>query len=324
MNSNGKRVLLVAAAIVWPLVGGCGEKGSVVSLTYDRPAKFKIPAKVKRLAVAEFAGKTRRDERWGVVAADKLCAELAKANREFNRYELVDRRNLGKILTEQDIRIMNSEQAVKAGKLADVQAMIYGQVTVNVTDERLSRSYFDPFSRSMKKKDYTKRYCLVAVNLTMDDIDTAKTFHTFTLTKEFDSDKDKEGSSLGGVLGFSSDDPPPADQTVNQMLDLVVQQFVREISPHKVVVSVKLGNGKSEAVKTGNKLAKAGDYAEALEMYQAAMSERPDDDGAAFNAGVMYEALCDFSNAEKNYSKAISLKAKDEYIEARQRVRAEQ
>ena len=158
----------------------------------------------------------------------------------------------------------------------------------------------------------------------MDDVDTSKTFHTFTLSREFDSDKDGEKSSLGSVLGFSSSHPPPADQTVNQMLDLVVEQFVREISPHTVVVSVKLESGMTEAVKTASKLAKAEDYTGALEMYQAAMTERPDDDGAAFNAGVMYEAMCDFPNAGKYYFKAFKLNGKDKYIEARQRVRAEQ
>jgi tetratricopeptide (TPR) repeat protein len=176
----------------------------------------------------------------------------------------------------------------------------------------------------MKTKPYTKRYCLVSVNLTMTDIDTAKTIHTFTITKEFDSEKDGEKSAVGQFLGFSSDSPPPVDQTVNGMVDLVVQEFCQQISPHRQALSVKLEGGKTKAVEKGNTLAKAKDYPGALEMYEAGLAEKPDDDGAAFNAGVMYEAQGDFANAEKSYQKAFKLgDNKQKYADAKQRVRQE-
>lgn len=302
-------------------MAGCGEEAPI-ELSYVRPATYPIPEKIKRVAVAEFKS-TTPDPVWGGIASDKLASELDKVNREFNRYQLVDRRNLAKVMHEKDLQIMNSDTAVQAGKLADVQAMLYGTVAVKVTDERASRMVLDPFSQSMKEKYYTKRNCYVSVNITMTDVDTAATLHTFTLSKTFDSDKDAKGSALGKVMGFNSDNPPAASDTVNQLLDVVVADFIQQISPHRQVISERLESGKGPAVDKGNKLAKEKEYADALDQYRKAIKEHPDDDGAFFNAGLMCEALGDFDGAGDYYSKAVQMGDKEKYIKARKRVRAE-
>jgi tetratricopeptide (TPR) repeat protein len=91
-----------------------------------------------------------------------------------------------------------------------------------------------------------------------------------------------------------------------------------------VVVAETLGRGKSDAVKTGNKLAMAKDYAEAIEAYEAGLRECPDDHEAMFNAGLMYEAMGKFSEAEKQYDMAFKTKPQTQYVQARKRVRIEQ
>ncbi len=321
MGKHHTRILLGLLIVAAPMLVGCGEEAPI-ELSYVRPASFPIPEKIKRIAVAEFKC-TSEDPVWGGIASDKLASELDKVNREFNRYQLVDRRNLAKIMHEQDIKIMNSETAVQAGKLADVQAMVYGTVAVKVSDEQATRSVFDPFSRSMREKTYTKRNCYVSVNITMTDIDTASALRTFTLSKTFDSDKDGKSSALGKMMGFSSDNPPAASETVGQLLDVVVAEFIQQISPHRQAISERLESGKTSAVDKGNKLAKEKEYADALEQYRKAIRERSDDDGACFNAGLMCEALGDFDGATDYYSKAVQLGDKDKYIKARKRVKAE-
>ena len=316
---------LVAIFVAGPVLGGCSTQSDCsITLGYDRPAQKVIPEKIKRIAVAEFTGVSEADQRWGSIAADKLSDELGKWSGQFHRYELVDRRNLAKIMREQDIKLMTSDQeAVKVGKLANVQAMIYGNIRVNAKDERASRQQFDLLSRTTKTVYYTKRFVLVSVNLTMTDIDRGTVIHPLTLTKEFDSDKASAG--LARAFGFGSDTPPPVDQTVNQVMDEVVQEFAQQISPHRVDIKVTLEKGKSKSVQNGNVLAKTKDYAGALSLYKAGLAEVSNDDGAAFNAGVMCEATGDYAGADQFYLKAFGLcdnaKTKEVYAEARQRVR---
>lgn len=316
-------LLSLMLALLAPVLAGCGEE-TPIELTYVRPAKVEIPAKVKRLAVGQFNGISLADKRWADATADKLWAELDKWNREFRRYELVDRNNLAKILREQDIKIMTSDTAVQTGKLANVQAMIFGSVRVSARDEPGTRTYFDPFSQTMKTKSYTKRYCQVSVSMTVTDVDTGTSFYSKEITQGFDSDKDGESSGAAKFFGFSSDNPPPIDQTINQLVDKVVADFAGQVSPHRETIKEVLENGKTDAVVTGNKLAKHGDYQGALDMYKGAAAARGDDDGAVFNAGLMYEVLGDFPNAAESYFKAFQMdNRKEKYIKARARVRQE-
>lgn len=323
---------LAACLLAGIVTAGCGEETVTIQLSYVQQPRFQIPEKIQKIAVAQFAGKTPEDQQWGVVAADKLVGELDKANAEFKRYELVDRRNLAGILQEHDVQIMNATDAAKVEeklKIANVQAMIYGTVTVNARDERASREVLDIGSLagrsvSTKTKYYTKRYCYVSVNLTMDDVQTSKTIKTFTLQQAFDSEKDTGSSSLGKFVGFGSDNPPPVAETVDKVLTVCVEQFIKEISPHRVNEKVKLESGESPKVETGNKLAKAGEYADALALYRQAMAEKHGDYGAVFNAAVMCEALGDMKGAYELYSKAFQMNPKkDSCLECRKRVKAE-
>ena len=327
-NVVGVGMAIGVAALLW----GCGEGGpggsgkDSLSIRYDRPATYEIPAKVKSLAVAEFTGKTPEDERYGEIAAAKLESRLDEYNRQFNRYTLVDRRKLKAVMDERDMKlaIADTNQAVKIGKLASADAIIYGNVHAVIRSETGYRTAFDPLSRSTKTVPYTKRYCQATVNFTMVEVDTGKTLTSVTLTQQYDSEK-KKGSAamIGKLVGFGGDDAQVGDQVLNTLVDQCVDEFVARVSPHRVDVAEKLAKGKSKMVGAGNKLALSGDYDGALEYYRQGIAERPDDDGAYFNAGAVSEALGKYKQAMDYYAKAFSFKNDARYAAARQRVRVE-
>ena len=323
MKGFGRLLLCLCAIACLLWLGGCEDKP--ISLRYDRPAAYEIPASVKRIAVAEFGGTSAEDKKYGNIAADQVASLLDEFNKKYNRYQLVDRKRLRAILDERDMQmaISDSASAAEVGKLADVEGMIYGSVNVAHRDEQASRTSFDISSRMPKTIHYTKRYCMASVNFTLDDISTGKTLTTVTATREYDSDKDSKGgaSSLTKAMGFSSDNLPPPEQVLNRLIGECVEEFVQKISPHTIEVSVKMEKGKSKVVETGNKLARAGEYAEAMELYRQAVEAKGDDDGAMFDLGLMCEATRDFTQAEQWYSKAFALKDNEKYSTARARVR---
>ena len=329
MSATGRFFLLAVGSLLAAFPAGCGEEKSI-QISYDRPAAYDISANVRRLAIAEFGGTTTREKKWGDVASDLLASALDQYNREFHRYELVDRKRLKGIMDERDLQIAisDSSTSAQAGKLANVDAMIYGNVTVTIRDEHGTKNVFDPLSRSMKTVSYIKRFCMAAVNFTMDDVGTGKTLATVTATREYDSEKARKskggGAQIAGMLGMSGGDLPDPDQTVTGLIGECVEEFLSKVSPHRVNVAVKLQKGKSKFVDTGNKLAVAGEYKEALESYQRAIADRPDDDGALFNAGAMCEAMRDFAKAEEFYGKAFHARPDEKYAFARARVRGEQ
>jgi tetratricopeptide (TPR) repeat protein len=315
---------LVSAAGVFLI--GCGKR-HVLELRYVRPAEYEIPDRIRRVAVLEFGGSTYMDKQWGVRAADELNARLDEANRKWKRYELVDRKHMAAVMTERDFKIAtaNTDEVVELGRIADVDAMIYGNVSVAHRDESRSRIGVDVLSRRPKSVHYTARYCSAAVGFTMIDVNTAKTLAAVHVTREYDSDKDKKAgaASAARALGFSAKDLPPVEQVLDHLIGQCVEEFLGKISRHEVLVAEPLERGKGKLVGRANTLAAVGDYAEALALYEQAIQEHPDDHGALFNAGVMCEALGQLARAEQYYSKAFAQKDKLEYAQARKRVASE-
>jgi tetratricopeptide (TPR) repeat protein len=252
-----------------------------------------------------------------------LASKLDALNKRYERFQLVDRKRLGEILAERDMQlaVADNTQAVQAGKLADVQAIIYGTVHVVSKDEQASRSRFDFASKRNVTEYYTKRYCSATVTFTMDDVRTSKTLVTLSLMREYDSDKNKD--PFLSSLGTGGNNVSPSHQVITDRIEQCVQEFIQKISPHSVEIVVKMEKGKSKAIGTGNRLARTGDYEESLEWYRRGLAEKPDDDGAMFNTGLVYEAQGNLKEAEQWYSKAFSLKDKEKYLQARTRVRQE-
>jgi tetratricopeptide (TPR) repeat protein len=324
---NGLRRLSFSLLAIASLIALCGCEDKPLTISYHRPPEYQIPDSVERIAIARFGGKTAMDRKYGDIAADELASALDAYNKQYQRYQLVDRKRLRAILDERDMQlaIADTPSATQVGKLADVQAMIYGSVSVSTRDEQASRMGFDFSTQRPKTVYYTKRYCTVSVNFTMDDIRTGRTLSALTLTRQYDSDKNgkSKGGKVAKAMGISADELPPADQILNRLIAECVAQFIRKISPHQVTITEKMEKGKSRIVETGNKLARAGDYSEALECYLRGLKSHPDDDGAMFNAGLVHEAMGQLDKAEDYYSRAFALKDREKYVLARRRVRRE-
>ncbi len=320
-------MMFVLALIVLAAVG-CGEKQAIV-LLYDRQPQYHVSASIKKLAIAEFGGQSSGDKAWGEMAADKLASALDEYNKKFHRYELVDRMRLRAIVDERDLQTMisnpNEDSARKVGQIAKVDAMVYGTVRTFAKDEHLTRSAFDPIRRTTKTVPYIRRSCTVSVSFFMDDIGTSKVIAAVQSEHSFDSDKQKQtgGGAVASMMGMGGTKLPPTDEITSGLLDQCVEDFLAKVSPHQVRVEVVPENGKSKAVGNGNQFAYAGEYKDALECYLDALNAKPDDYGAAFNAGIAYEAMGNLEKAYEYYDKACRMKTQKKFIMARKRVRAE-
>jgi tetratricopeptide (TPR) repeat protein len=333
MKAASGRIILAGLTLLAALPIGCGSQ-QTVEFRYQRPAQYDIPSAIRRVGIAEFGGKSKDDKYWGDIASDRLAAELETYNRKFDRYELVDRKRLKAVLDERDLQLAVSDTATagQAGKIANVNAMIYGSVSVTIRNEQVAGTTVNPISRSVSPTTHTRRYCIATVNFTMDDIDTGKTLATASPSREYDSDKPAEGRQGSGgspilsgaknVMGFNSE-PPPAEKIVSDLIDQCVYEFLSKISPHEIVVKEPLLKGKSDQVKVGNTLAAAKDYAQALEAYLEATRLNADDHQAYFNAGLMYEATGKLDEAAGMYAKAFQIKPTEQYALARKRAQTE-
>lgn len=311
------RVICLSAVFPALFVSGCGgEKGGAISISYNRPAKYNIPQSVREIAIVQFGAKKGTEKKWGEIATDKLASAMDAYNKQFHRYSLVDRKRVAAIMDERDFQmsIADTDQAVKFGKIANVQAMIYGSVYVAENVEVNKTSIPTPYGSIPVT---TRRYqSTAAINFTMDDIQTSKTICSVTVMRKYDS-KNKEDKKK-----YKKYEKNMAAITT-LMIQECVDEFISKVSPHQILIKIRLEEGRSKLTRQGNKFAKEQEYADAIDLYRGALNDQSDDYGAMFNMGVCYEALGRMGKAYECYSSAVRAHPETKFIRARRRVRIE-
>lgn len=319
--TNLTRVVFPALLVAFGacLLGGCKDKGKDITISYDRQPQYTISDKVKKVAVVQFGAKSGTEEKWGEIASDCLASVMDEYDKKFHRFTLIDRKRLQAIMEERDFQmsVVDTDQAVEFGKIAMVDAMIYGTVYIDQVEKIETHNVSGPYGVSIPvKSEY--RASTAAVTFAMVDVQTTKTICSVTITRKYDSKTmSKEEKQLYKKVEKNL-------AAITQMLiDECVREFVGKISPHEVEVQLQLEAGKTQQVKDGNNFASEKEYKDAIDMYQSGLAEAPDDDGAMFNIGVCHEALGQLTDAETWYDKAIRVRPDPEYIRARKRVRVE-
>ena len=120
-----KRIFVLQLAAMFVL-SGC-------SRYYFQPRNIVVPKSIKKIAILEFKDERSDKEKKKYqnpsrIVQEKLIAGLSKEG----KFQIVERENIDKIISEQKLQatgITDVETAVQIGKLANVDAMIFGSVT---------------------------------------------------------------------------------------------------------------------------------------------------------------------------------------------------
>ena len=102
-------------------------------------------------------------------------------------------------------------------------------------------------------------------------------------------------------------------EDIRTILRRFVDSYLAEIFPDSSALSSRLIKGWTKYDRQGRKSAGRGDYAGALVWFRKAIDARPDDHAALYNAGVMCEALADYSRAGQYYRRAGELSDNADY-----------
>jgi tetratricopeptide (TPR) repeat protein len=136
--------------------------------------------------------------------------------------------------------------------------------------------------------------------------------------------RDRSTASYQGELTDDRTGPTSERKVLAKLAREAARKVVDQIAPHHASLDVQLaapafGRGAGE-VRDGNKLARDGNWAGAIERWQQALDENPESDAAMFNLGLAYEALGSFERARQLYSAAINQADDQLYQEALERV----
>ncbi len=306
------RLKLVLPAIIAALIlVSCGP--SMVRFKRLERANLQIPP-VTRLAVVDFDDPTNRN--LGPAVGNVLVSQLNTQG----FYQIMER---GKIQSVMKEHAFNMTGAVDPGTIKElgailgVDAIITGEIlSYNVETNRRTEMVekktgtgryeivekTKPFSKEKYKvkeeimktvlvpEERTSKSGTVSINYRMVDIASGKVAVS----------KTQSSSSQRSY----KDNIPGDEQILSGLLNTVTESFVKDISPHYILVAKRLVKSKSDPKEMGSAYAKQGEWRRAAEIWERLSAVNQKDPGLWHNLGVAYEAMGDVEKAELTYNKA--------------------
>ena len=315
-------------------LSGCGP--TKVPINVLKPAEVDMIG-IKKIAIAEFTG----EENSGSLAANLLTSKLMTTQ----HYEILEREKLEKVVEEHQLSmsgLINEDEAKQLGQFLGVDGLIFGGVsTYRVEpDERgiekvTKKVWTGEYERDkngniktektllgikVKKKIYKEvlvdepyriRRGSVTANLRIVNVETGQLVYSEAISRSYNS---------GKVLDSSSRTLPPKENILTNLMNQVLDIFVKQIAPHYITAYKAIEGGEGD-IDVGKKFAKNGLWPEAQQAWLRAIKNNPNSTAALYNLGLAYEVEGKLDVAEKYYEKASALNPKDLYLKAISNIR---
>jgi curli biogenesis system outer membrane secretion channel CsgG len=316
------------------LTASCAMQSSI-SVQMMKPATIHLSG-VHKLAIADFQGIHN--------SGGKIAADVQSMLMETPHFDMLERDKLNKVLDEQKLGmtgVLDEATARKIGKMAGVDAMIFGEVTtyqvepdergVEKVEKKVGtgkyeevdeKNIFTGKTKRVKREimqtvlvdqRYRIRRGSAAIHFRVVDVETGKLLAVHSDNQSYTSDKVIEGGSTS---------LKPEGEILDDLSKVICRRFVQLIAPHFVQEQRSIEPGKG-SIQAGKKYAEAGLWPEALKEWKQAVEEFPKDPVAFYNLGLAYEVQGDLDQAEANYKTAVSFRQKRLYLDAINRIRQE-
>jgi len=111
---------------------------------------------------------------------------------------------------------------------------------------------------------------------------------------------------------------------VDEMVNKVLNQTLRQVAPHYVTESREIEEGDSDQMEMAVEYAKRDLWEDAREVWVMVVedpsSEKDDRVGATYNLGLYYELGGNLDEAENYFDKAFKMSGDSKYLDSRARI----
>jgi tetratricopeptide (TPR) repeat protein len=289
-----------------------------------RPAQLDVSG-IGRIAVVDFQGEGDT----GAIARSALLAQLA----ENRHYTLVDQTELARIQPAAFTQGLTDEAAaVAAARQAGVDEILTGQVVSYSAEDMVQQDHHISIAGAggaSTKGDKAGGFGIGLDTNTLHarDASVSLAFKLIDVRTGEVRDAKQVSHSYEARVVNGQGEMPGRERILSDLMRRCSSDVVAAVAPHRERIEVILarqywGNGLN-ALKRGNGLAKAGDWAGAEAAWQAALKENPQNHAAHHNLALAAESRGDYDAAKKHLSAAMKHYAATLYHETHDRITAE-
>ena len=320
------------------MAAGCGSsEKATVAIEYVLNPSVGLPPGMTSVAILDSQVNEVTDTKWSELAANYIQHLIQESNEEYGaNLQVADRKHTSTVMNEQDMAAAGMVASSKAGAMAqqlNVQGLIMSEINVKVETHKgkgRTISGMDFFAHGghgwggggggvdTTEAETVSRNITVQTDFKLVDSANQKNWTTHSPKPFRASDKTKVSPFFGSSKTEAS--LTPRDEIIGAAVEAGARQFVSKLIPCAVRYEVALKSSKQENCVQGVKCLRADLFEEALSEFKMALSEDPEDDRAAFAAGVCCEAMGDYDQALSYYKQAAMAENRAEYIQAKKRM----
>jgi curli biogenesis system outer membrane secretion channel CsgG len=232
---------------------------------------------VTRVAVSEFQGEC------GAELTDRLTELVARSG----KFEVLDRFNLERVLTEQDFNFsgrVDGRSAVRLGKILGPAALIFGRVS-RCRSEANNQLYRKDFRGNIIYMARTRANVTASVQLV--ELATSRVLSAQT----FDGASERTAESREG-----RPEAPDSHTVMTDAYEDLLRQVSRLILPWNETVEMLVYDDEKWQLKAGAKMMKAGDFTGAAAHFETILKEHADPNEKDWNK-LHYKVLHNLGTA---------------------------
>jgi tetratricopeptide (TPR) repeat protein len=295
--------------LVIPVLVACSDMTHIY-VTVTHPSEINMSS-YKRITVDDFTEDSFRGRNYARTSTNELISALVQSN----YFEVLDKRNLMRILSENNLTLAGLSNTNNSSKIPETMkslAMVSGNITRYDYNQDIKESEPYKDDRGKMHKEYTVTgKAVVAVGFRVIDLQSGKIIYANTIEK------------VSNVSEKKIDYKPEIDvKFVQNGLRIdVVNEFIRKIVPYSEKKSIYLYvNDENESMKSGLTSAKVGNWDGAIDFYTKATKQLSNSNQLAskafYNLGITYQYSYRFNQAVACFENALSLFNDSNYYEA--------
>jgi len=330
-------VSLCCVVAVSVLAGCASSERAAVNLSYVVDAERGLPPGMETIAIQPAKIGPTTDPKWSDMSATILQSLVNESRTSFGtKVTVSDRRDTQVVWDEADLKAagMSTAKGGGGGQLLAAQGMILSNINVKVekhvgkqrTLAGLSLDGWGGHGWGGGGTDIrTEEVETVSRNMTVQTefklLDTAnnKVWDHYMPATYRATEKTKASPIFGSSK--TEAELTPEDAIIATLVERGAREFISRLMPVRVDVEVEVVSSGSANCVQGVKQLRGEMYREALSSFEAALAAKPEDDRAAFGAGVACEALGQFDRALHYYKMAAAADSSPKYQDAMGRMK---
>ena len=332
--------LVVVALLSGVVVGavGCGSaERAAVEIEYALNPSKGLPPGMEKIAILDAQVNEVTDKKWSELAANYIQQLIQDSNERYGtNLRVADRKHTSSVLKEADMAAAGLTASVSPGKAAQllsVQGIVMAEINVKVEKHKGKGRTIDALSMfggggrgyghgggSVRSSEVDKenRHITVQTDFKLVDSATSENWVTYSPKPYRQTDKTKVSPFFGSAK--TEESMTPRDEIIGAAVEIGARQFVSKIIPCTVRYEIELESSGQENCAKGVAYLRGDMPEEALGQFKMALAEDPEDDRAAYAAGITCEMLGRYKDALNYYKKACVLENEPEYMNARKRM----